>query len=160
MYTWRIFGHMVVSVIRERREKWLCTFILVCLSWYIFRRSRAMRRLTIGPRSARPRNKSPLWESMESNMGTGLVLSMFGTVTDEDLKDHQSSSKGNLAKSQRFEEEESELFVQYFHLIRRALFPMQNKMQRKFPNSRWSWNLPLAKVGRQKWKQRGRELFV
>ena len=63
---------------------------------------------------------------MESNMGTGLVLSMFGTVTDEDLKDHQSSSKGNLAKSQRFKEEESELFVQYFHLIRRALFTMQN----------------------------------
>ena len=63
---------------------------------------------------------------MESNMGTGLVLSMFGTVTDEDLKDHRSSSKGNLAKSQRFKEEESELFVQYFHLIRRALFTMQN----------------------------------
>ena len=63
---------------------------------------------------------------MESNMGTGLVLRLFGTVTVEVLKDHRSSSKGNLAKSQRFEEEESELFVQYFHLIRRALFTMQN----------------------------------
>ena len=63
---------------------------------------------------------------MESNMGTGLVLSMFGTVTVEVLKDHRSSSKGNLAKSQRFKEEESELFVQYFHLIRRALFTIQN----------------------------------
>ena len=44
----------------------------------------------------------------------------------EVLKDHRSSSKGNLAKSQRFKEEESELFVQYFHLIRRAVFTMQN----------------------------------
>ena len=44
----------------------------------------------------------------------------------EVLKDHRSSSKGNLAKSQRFNEEESELFVQYFHLVRRALFTMQN----------------------------------
>ena len=43
--------------------------------------SRAMRRLTIGPRSARPRDKSPLWESMESNMGTGLVLCLFRTLT-------------------------------------------------------------------------------
>ena len=59
---------MVVSVIWERREKWLCTFILVCLSWYIFRRSRAIRILTIGPRSARRRKKSPRWESMESSM--------------------------------------------------------------------------------------------
>ena len=80
MYTWKIFSHLMVSVILERGENWPCTFILVCLSWYIFRRSRAMRRLTIGPRSARPRNKSPLWESMESNMGTGLVLCLFGTV--------------------------------------------------------------------------------
>ena len=67
-YTWRIFGRMVVSVIWEQGEKWLCTFILVCLPWYIFRRSRAMRRLTIGPKSARPRNKSPLWQSLESSM--------------------------------------------------------------------------------------------
>ena len=44
----------------------------------------------------------------------------------EILKDNQSSSKGNLAKFQRFREEESELFVQYFHLTRRALFTMQN----------------------------------
>ena len=69
------FGHLGTG------RKMVMYIYFGLLSWYIFRRSRAMRRLTIGPRSARLRNKSPLWESMESKMGAGLVLCLFGTVT-------------------------------------------------------------------------------